>query len=135
MRLQRLLFLLTALNALLLVFLLAEMHEASAQDVAPILRGRGLEIVDETGTVRASITKYGPGPTYSDIVIFRLHDKQGKPTVKLDTHEAGPGATRKGSGLGLLGDSDNTQAYIGTTGPMSKVDLKNGDGKRYRVEP
>lgn len=135
MKLQRLLFLLTALNGVLLVFLLAETQKASAQGVAPVLRGRALEIVDDAGTVRASITKYGPGPTYSDIVVFRLHDRSGKPMVKLDTHEAGPGGVRKGSGLGLLGDSDETQAFIGADGPVSKVGLKNSDGKERRTEP
>jgi hypothetical protein len=119
----------------LLVFLVSETQKTSAQDVAPVLRGRGLEIVDDAGRVRASISTYRSGETYSDIVVFRLHDRRGKPMVKLDTHEAGPGNTLKGSGLGLLGDSDDVQAYIGTEGPVSALGLKNSDGKRHRVEP
>ena len=76
-----------------------------------------------------------PGITvYSDLVVFRLHDQRGKPTVKLYTHEDGP-RVKKGSGLGLLGDSDNTQAFIGTEGPVAKMGLKNGDGKREGMEP
>jgi hypothetical protein len=42
--------------------------------------------------------------------------------VKLDTHETANGL--KGSGVGLLGDSDSMQAFIGTDGPSAKVDLK-----------
>ena len=128
MKLQRLLFALTGVNLVLLAFLLAETRQVSAQDVAPVLRGRALEIVDGNGTVRAGIT------IYSDLVVFRLHDQRGKPTVKLDTHEDGP-RVKKGSGLGLLGNSDDTQAFIGTEGPVAKMGLKNGDGKRQGMEP
>jgi hypothetical protein len=126
---------LTLVNLGLLAYQLVQETRVSAQDVAPVLRGRALEIVDEQGRIRASITRYGGGPTYSDIVVFRLHDRQGKPMVKLDTHEAGPGATMKGSGLGLLGESDDTQAFIGTSAGMSKVDLKNGNGERRQFQP
>jgi hypothetical protein len=56
---------------------------------------------------------------YPEVVVFRLHDRNGKPTVKLDTHEAGPNMT-KGSGLGLLGDSDATQASSAPKAPRVK---------------
>ena len=126
---QRIAVGITVVNLVLLVLLLAQMRPATAQEVAPVLRGRGLEIVDEQGRLRASITNY------SDVVVFRLHDRNGKPTVKLDTHEAGFNAGPKGSGLGLLGDSDDTQAFIGTEGPTSKVGLKNRNGERQEVKP
>jgi hypothetical protein len=35
----------------------------------------------------------------------------------------------------LLGNSDDTQAFIGTEGPVAKMGLKNGDGKRQGMEP
>jgi len=66
--------------------------------------------------VRSSITVY-PGDStspranrasYPEVVVLNLHDRNGKPTVKPDTHEAGAGVP-KGSGLGLLGDSDATR--------------------------
>jgi hypothetical protein len=67
MKLQRLLLAMTIVNAVLLAFLLSQTQTASAQDIAAVLRGRSLEIVDDAGTVRASITKYAGGGTYSDI--------------------------------------------------------------------
>ena len=135
-KLARLTFVFTLVNLGLFVWLLAQTNRVAAQDVAPMLRGRGLEVLDDQGRVRASITTYGKGDgggTYEDIVVFRLHDRVGKPMVKLDTHTNVNGL--KGSGLGLLGASDETQAYIGTNGPNAKVDLKNGDGRRQQVQP
>ena len=119
---------LTMINLMLLAYLISQGTQLVAQDVPAVLRGRGLEIVDDEGRVRASITPY------SDVVVFRLHDLRGKPMVKLDTHEAGFQGT-KGSGLGLLGETDSAQAYIGTEGAFAKVDLKNNDGRRHQTQP
>jgi hypothetical protein len=136
-KLARLTFVFTVVNLGLFVWLVAQTGRASAQDAAPVLRGRGLEIVDDQGRVRASITRYGKdsgrSSAYDDMVIFRLHDRAGKPMIKLDTHETVNGL--KGSGLGLLGASDETQAYIGTDGLNAKVDLKSGDGRRQQLQP
>lgn len=55
MKIQRLLIDLTAVN-LGLLFLLAQLRPAETHSVAPVLRGRALEIVDDRGRVRASIT-------------------------------------------------------------------------------
>ena len=135
-KLARLTLVLSLVNLGLFVCLIAQTNRGAAQDVVPVLRGRGLEVLDDQGRVRASITTYGKGNdggTYDDIVVFRLHDRVGKPMIKLDTHTTANGL--KGSGLGLLGASDETQAYIGTNGPNAKVDLKNGDGRRQQVQP
>jgi hypothetical protein len=136
MKIERWLFMLTGLNLVLLVALLAQWQPASAQSTAPVLRGRALEIVDDQGRVRASVTISSPDSrgTYPENVVLRLHDRSGKPTIKLETHEAG-GGYAKGSGLGLLGDSDATQAFIGTDGSIGKVELKNRDGQRQRLKP
>lgn len=57
MKAQRRLILLTIINfALLLVTLGREALPASAQQPAPMLRGRGLEIVDDKGRVRSAMT-------------------------------------------------------------------------------
>ena len=125
---------LTIVNLGLLIVLLAQFQPVAAQDVAPVLRGRALELVDDQGRVRASITRYADDGGYPEVVVFRLHDRNGKPTIKLDTHEAGHDIA-KGSGLGLLGDTDDTQAFIGTSGAVSKVRLKNSDGKLQQVTP
>ena len=134
-KLSRLTFLFSIVNLGLFVWLVAQTGQVAAQDVPSVLRGRGLEILDDQSRVRASITRYGKsdGGTYNDIVVFRLHDEAGKPMIKLDTHVSASGL--KGSGLGLLGASDETQAYIGTNGPKAKVDLKNGDGRRQQLQP
>ena len=55
MKIQRLLIALTLANLVLLIFNLAQLRPAAAQGVAPVLRGRALQIVDESGKVRASI--------------------------------------------------------------------------------
>ena len=55
MKIQRLLVVLTLVNLVLLVVTLAQMRPAVAEGVAPVLRGRALQIVDERGQVRASI--------------------------------------------------------------------------------
>jgi len=108
MKIQKLLIAVTVVNLGLLMFVLAQMQRAVAQDIAPVLRGRTLEIVDARGRVRASI-KVQPagtvsGKPYPETVILRLIYPNGRPSVKL-------GASERGSGLGLLGDSD-------TTGPL-----------------
>ena len=53
---HRSLIVLTVVNLAVLVFTLAGLRPAGAQGAAPVLRGRGLEIVDDQGRVRASIT-------------------------------------------------------------------------------
>ena len=133
-KLTRLTFLFTLINLGLFGWLVAQSGRVAAQDTVPVLRGRALEIVDEQGRVRASITRYpSSGATFDDVVILRLHDRAGRPTVKLATHETSSGAT--GAGLGLLGDSDSTQAFIGADGPGAKVELKNADGRRHQLQP
>jgi hypothetical protein len=47
MKIQRLLVVLTLVNLVLLIVTLAQMRPAAAQAVAPVLRGRALQIVDE----------------------------------------------------------------------------------------
>ena len=87
-KLARLTLLFSLVDMGLFVWLVAQTGRVSAQDVPAVLRGRGLEIVDDQGRIRASITRYGKsdGGTYNDIVVFRLHDEAGKPMIKLDTH-------------------------------------------------
>ena len=56
MKVQRLLIVLTVVNLGLLMFLLLpRIGPASANDAAPVLRGRALEIVDAQGRTRATL--------------------------------------------------------------------------------
>ena len=79
---------LTAVNLAVLLFTLAELRPAAAQGKAPVLRGSGLEIVDEQGRVRASITVMPAGTSaagdrYAETVLLRLITERGRPSVKI----------------------------------------------------
>ena len=67
MKRQRLLIALTVVNLALLILSPVRPHpvvaQDVAQDVAPVLRGRALQIVDEHGRVRASISVYPADPS------------------------------------------------------------------------
>src|SRR5258708_32325104 len=96
MKAQKLLVALTVANAALLIFSLGHPHGPAAQDVAPVIRGRALEIVDDHGRVRAEIKvlpaqpklKMPDGTTgYPEAVQLRLLSSQNSPHVKLVTTE------------------------------------------------
>lgn len=59
MKLQPILIVLTVINLAILLITFGQLRPVvAASDIAPMLRGRGLEIVDERGEVRASIKVY-----------------------------------------------------------------------------
>jgi hypothetical protein len=134
MKHQRALVVLTVVNLLLLAFNISQQWSVSAAQSSPsMLRGSGLEIVDKQGRVRAMIGVLPPGkmPTggaYPETVILRLIDERGKPKVKLGTSDLR-------SGLGLLGDSDATQALIEAEGQKALVKLTNGNGRQQITTP
>ena len=128
-----LLAVLTAANLVLLGYQsIAALHPASPPDV---LRGRGLEIVDDRGRVRASITLHAEDPKitwqgkpYPETVLFRLITSEGRPNVKL-------GAGRKGSGLLIAGESDPTYVQVLAEGGKTTVRVKNQDGRERVLRP
>ena len=133
MKTQRFLIALTILNLALLLTQLIQVRPTLAQSIAPVLRGRALEIVDDQGRVRASISvlparQMANKETFPETVILRLIDSKGKPSVKL-------AATGQGSVLGLLGDSEPTYARIEATGASTFVKLTNKDGHEQIVKP
>jgi hypothetical protein len=140
MKTQRLLVVLTVFGILLLVFSLGQTRAvvaAGAEGVAPVLRGRALEIVDDKGRVRASITVLPADPTvkmpdgtvgYPETVLFRLITSQGRPNVKL-------AATERGAGQVLGGESDSTYVQILAEGPSTSLKLSNGDGREQLIKP
>jgi len=137
MKMQRLFIALTIVNLGLLIFLLAQIRRVGADSVAPVLRGRELEIVDEQGRVRASIKvhpedrtfKMPDGKTgYPETVMFRLIDSKGRPEVKL-------GASEQGDGLGLVGVSDTTHVILQAEGADSSLKLTNKDGRQQIIKP
>jgi hypothetical protein len=107
-------------------------HPASMPEV---IRGRGLEIVDDRGKVRASITLMPEDPKviwkgrpYPETVLLRLITAEGRPNVKL-------GASKMGSGLLIAGESDPTYVQVLGEGGETAVRLKNGDGRERVIRP
>ena len=99
MKIQRLLIATTLLNLVLLVVVFAQARPVSAQGDPQVLRGRALEIVDDQGRVRASITieprtSASPG-AYPETVLLRMSDPTLRPVVKLT-------ASEEGAALGLV---------------------------------
>jgi len=147
MKTQRILIALTVLNLGLALFLMAQIrkvdagiiegHGVGADIVAPVLRGRELEIVDDKGRVRASIKIHAGDPKfkmpdgkigYPEMVMFRLIDPNGRPEVKL-------GASVEGGQLGLIGETDTTHLLLEAEGPDSSLKLTNKAGKQQLIKP
>jgi hypothetical protein len=130
MKIQRLLIALTLVNLTLLAFLLAQARTAAA-DTAPVLRGSGLEIIDDQGRVRASIKLHpasvAAGKTYSESVVLRLIDPDGRPAVKL-------AASVEEAGIALVGKGQGTYAQLGAD-TESSLRLTNKDGRRRVMTP
>jgi hypothetical protein len=130
---------LTVINLLLLLIGLGQSRTAAAADgvVAPILRGRGLEIVDDKGRVRASIQILPPDPNVrmpdgtmgsQETVLLRLMNSKGRPNIKLGTGE-------RGSGLLVAGEDDPTYVQILAEGESTTVRLSDQNGRKQEIRP
>ena len=83
MKSQRFLIVLTLVNLALLIFTLAQQRPVVAEGIPPVLRGRGLQIVDERGRVRASIqvlpaSTQKNGEPSAETVLLRLITERGR---------------------------------------------------------
>ena len=133
MRTQRLAIVLTVINLVTLVFILARPRPATADGVAPVLRGRALEILDERGQVRArlyieSAVTMPDGKKHPEAAVFRLMDPQGRIRVKL-------GADQDGSGLLLADDSTQPGVHLLARGAGSFLKLINKGGREQVIKP
>ena len=136
MKIQPVLIVLTLVNIALLTFTLAQLRPAvAAEDVAPVLRGRALQIVDDRGNVRASINVYPAstqqnGENYPETVLLRLITERGRPSVKIS-------ASEQLAGLALVGPSNTKETYVqlGAKGMVSSLRLKNEDGREQVIAP
>jgi hypothetical protein len=130
MNARRVLIAVTALNLALFAFSLYQSTVAQAQGVAPVLRGRALEIVDERGRVRASIQVFPEDPKtkYPETVLLRLSTSQGAPNVKL-------AATEIGAAQVLGGESDPTHIQLLAERGATSITLKNKDAREYVIRP
>jgi hypothetical protein len=138
---HRTLTVLTLLNLLLLTsFLLNQIRSVEASSPA-VLRGRGLEIVDAQGKVRASIQIVPPGParradgsvvndgkTYPETVLLRLIRRDGRPSVKIATSE-------DGSTVSLGGGIDPTYIVLDANGGDPSLSLTNKDRRLQLIKP
>jgi len=132
----RLLFALMVLNLVLSLFLLAQLRPASAtQEVVPVLRGRALQIVDDQGKVRASISVMPASPqkdgsVYPETVLLRLITEKGRPSVKISASEESALAAF----IGPTG-TKNTYVQMGAQKTTSAMTLKNEDGREQVIKP
>jgi len=130
-----LLVVLTLANFALLMFTLTRLQPAVAQGILPMLRGRGLEIVDERGRVRASVTvlpagRRADGTPYAETVLLRLITERGRPSVKV-------GASEEAAGLSLAGPTGTKDTYVilEAKGTSTSLKLRNEDGREQTVKP
>jgi hypothetical protein len=130
------LYTLVVLNVAVLALSLAQqVHPAFAQGQLPVLRGRALEIVDNQGRVRASISVLPPststsGEEQSETVLLRLITERGRPTVKI-------GSSEPTSGLSFAGPTGTKDSYLilQTKGTTSSLKLRNEDGREQVLAP
>jgi hypothetical protein len=130
MKLQRLAITLTVLNLVLLFLIAAQAGSTTSQAVAPILRGRVLELVDDRGQVRSRLNVEPTGE-----VVLRLLDRNGTIRVKL-------GAGEDGSGLVLADEATEPAIHIvarraGTSKRpnTTSITLKGADGQQRVIRP
>ncbi len=133
MKTQRVAIGLTVVNLALLIFLLAQTRYAGAQNVPPVLRGSGLEIVDARGQVRAQILVHGPetvnGKTYPETVLFRMANAQRAPLMKLTVSE-------EGTAFGLSDDSQLGGIELRANRNKGNfVKVVNRDGREQTIKP
>jgi len=126
----------TLLNAGMLTMSYIQNHRpASTPGADQILRGRGLQIVDDSGHVRASIqilpqSRQQDGTMVAETVLLRLITEQGRPSVKISTSE-------QQSGMSLTGPTGTSHTYVQALAgsSASAVVIKSEDGSERRIEP
>ena len=135
MKSQRILVVLTLVNLVVLILTLAATRSAIAPGVAPVLRGRSLEIVDDQGRVRASLSVLPAGTSehgdrFPETVLLRLITELGRPSVKISTSELA-------AGVSLAGPSNTRDTYVilEAKGTVSSLRMRNEDGLEQTVKP
>ena len=135
MKMQRIAIALTVINLIIMTVLLTKMNTATGRqherNKLEVLRGSGLEIIDSTGKLRASITFHNPvekdGINYPGGILLRLINSKGQPSVKID-------AAEDGGGLSFSNEADGyIQLLSKERGGFLKI--KNADGKEQIVKP
>jgi hypothetical protein len=120
----------------ILVFVLTELRPAvAAKEVAPVLRGRALEIVDDQGRVRASISVFPAstqksGESQPETVLLRLITERGRPSAKI-------AASEQATGLSFAGPTGTKETWVQlmADGTVSSLKLKNENGGERVLTP
>jgi hypothetical protein len=145
MKMQLIAIGLTVVNLVVLVTFLVRAKPAPTPEVAaapppaiaPVLRGRALEIVDDQGRVRAMIKVFPPSPAakmpdgttgYPETVLMRLIDSKGAPNVKI-------AATEDGSVMSLVGESNPTHVQVLARGANPSLKLVDKEGHEQLLKP
>ena len=133
---QRIAVSLTVVNLVLFVVLLAQIGPVTAQGTPGLLRGTGLEIVDEQGRARATISILAAAPrvvatdggAFPETVVLRLIDPKYGPVVKLSGSE-------RSAGLGLGGDSQAKYTLLESQPTGSLLKLTAANGREQLIKP
>ena len=135
MKLQWSALALTILNLALLAFSVSALPPAAAQGKTPVLRGSGLEIVDDQGRVRASITVMPAGTSaagdrYPETVLFRLITERGRPSAKI-------GVSEEEAGMSLAGPTGTKDTYVilSAKGTSSSIKIRDESGREQVLKP
>ena len=126
---ERVVVLLTGVTLLFFVAHLSHLQPALAQGEPPVLRGRGLELTDAAGRVRAQFNVEPSGEA-----VFRIRDASGDIRVKL-------GGGDDGSGLVLLDETTEPAVHIVARRTASgakqatSISLTGKSGQRLKVAP
>lgn len=125
----------TLINLGLLIGQLMNVRSGFAADGPGVLRGRALEIVDDHGKVRASLSVLPENPKviwkgkpYPETVLLRLITADGRPNVKL-------GASRSGAALLVGGESDPTYIQLLAEGGETTVKMINKNATERVIKP
>ena len=130
---QRFAVIISGLNLVLLLLILGghALPVAADTGVSPVLRGQALEIFDDRGRIRASISVQPPSTVdhrnYPETVLLRLIDPVGGPSVKI-------AASINGSGLNLSNNHDGGIQILAND-TVSQVKITGRDGRVQVIKP
>jgi len=126
---------LTLVNAAMLALSLIGMRPAAAEAKLPVLRGSGLEIVDDQGRVRASISVLPAGTSAAgdrsaETVLLRLITEKGRPSVKI-------GVSEEEAGMSLTGPTGTKDTYVivSAKGTASSIKIRDESGRELVLKP
>lgn len=122
MRSQRIAIAVTAINLSALAFFQLNTPTSARSDVAPIIRARAIELVDDNGKTRAQLDIEKTGE-----VVFRLRDPNGTIRTKL-------GAGTDGSGLSMMDDRTEATVQIKAEKAGTGITLYDRDGKANPIK-